>query len=594
MKLILRNRAIGSIEVGLYNEPIKLTMSFNADETPYVASDREYRIELIGSPTELSQLSMATFSLNVNGLEIPAYAKQQDERLFLVPYYADEEKAKRFDRVLLFMQAFGFVQIEIKAVGPNIHKTFYSDYLQVALRESQASQDLKAMAKYIADRKEWFGETKQDEVSNADLDEAKARLRYFEKAIRTYESQFVFFSTHAKTRTKEIYRREGYEKLRNFDAKTLNYVMTHPEELTQVRSNSGIAIGGYFYAPKHTLVSHRTSTKETPENRSVMAFLVTLEKTLGCFREELTIAAKATGLSSQLPEGYVSSTDVMFDTMRKDWINLFNEVGKLLEKLTKIRTTYTRILFPVSEPLLSQPAPTPVFMSEPHYRLIYELMAEGFNMRPLILNSDQRLMLKLLSSRLYEFFTLANSIEQLLKEGFRLQEAFHFKYALADTLTYYHDVDFANTFVFRKGKQTITLYYQPIISGKNGGHENGIHLKRITSMSLREKESLTGVYVPDLVMKSEEKELELYYIADAKYSALETAKERYAKEVAFRYLFSIRPTIEKAMICGLFILYGKRSEGDQTEVDLLDLLNPNDENQLPTFSIHGIFPTLNK
>ena len=66
MKLILRNRAIGSIEVGLHNEPIKLTMSFNADETPYVASDREYRIELIGSPTELSQLSMVTFRLNVN------------------------------------------------------------------------------------------------------------------------------------------------------------------------------------------------------------------------------------------------------------------------------------------------------------------------------------------------------------------------------------------------------------------------------------------------------------------------------------------------------------------------------------------------
>lgn len=90
-------------------------------------------------------------------------------------------------------------------------------------------------------------------------------------------------------------------------------------------------------------------------------------------------------------------------------------------------------------------------------------------------------------------------------------------------------------------------------------------------------------------MKSEEAEWELYY-ADARYSALETAKERYAKEVASRYLFSIRPTIEKAMIYGSFILYGKRSEGDQTEVDLLDLLNPNDENQLPTFSIHGIFP----
>lgn len=199
-------------------------------------------------------------------------------------------------------------------------------------------------------------------------------------------------------------------------------------------------------------------------------------------------------------------------------------------------------------------------------------------------------MLKLLSSRLYEFFTLANSIEQLMRDGFRLQEAFHFKYALADTLTYYQEVDFANTFVFRKGEKTITLYYQPIISGKNGGHENGIHLKRITSMSLREKESLTGVYVPDLVMKSNETDWELYYIADAKYSTMETVKERYAKEVAFRYLFSIRTTIEKAMIYGLYILYGKRSEGGQTEVDLLDLLNPNDVCLIPTFSIHGVFP----
>lgn len=592
MKVVIKARRLPAIEAGLHDKPFQLAFDFQSLDIPFVATDDEYLFEISGTEFELARLSQASFSLDINGDELGLAIQRHDSRLFLEPYYLDE-RADRYGRVLPFFQTFGFVQLKITATGPNIDHTYYSDYLQVALRESEAAQDLKAMSEYVLEKSEWFagaeGYHGQHLLQRGELEEVRARLHYFEKAIQTYESQFVFFSSHAKTRTKDIYKRDGFEKLRQFDAKTLTYVLSHPEELMEVRSNSGIALGGHFYAPKHTLVAHRTITKDTLENRAIMAFLKTLENSSIQFKKELVSAARTYGFSNNLPDGYISSTDAIFDNLRADWIEVLKELQQFAERLEKIQRAYEHILLPVNEPILNLPEATSTFKTEPHYRLLYELMAEGFNMKPLVLKHDQGLLLMLVNSQLYEYFTLAKLYEGMLQDGFSLKQAYHFKYPLADSIQYYSNAEFANTFVFARGETTYTLYYQPIIYGRNGGHENGIHLKRITRMSLKSQNSKTGVYVPDIVIKIESEGQESYIIGDSKYSALCTVRERYAKELAFRYLLTIRPTVKNATIRGLYIYYGKRYEGSEEEINAWDLLSEDDRSE-PMFVLQGLFP----
>lgn len=592
MKVIVRGKKFAAVEVDLYASAFRFEMSRQAIKTPFVVADEEYLFEIVGTAEEMAKFTQANFILDINGIEFSTYPRWREGRLFLLPYM-DSDKPSRYDKLLPFIQAFGFVQLQIQAVGPSVNETYYSDYLQVALRDGENAQDLKAMARYVIENRKWFecsDKENQALFKNTDLNEAQARLRYFEKAIKTYESLFTYFNAHAKTRTLDTYRRDGFEKLRNFDAKTLAYVVSHPEELMQVRSNAGIALGGHFYAPKHTLVAYRTSTKDIAENRAIMAFLNTLQKTLGRFRDLLFDAAQAYGLSSQLPEGYVSSTDAVFEGMRADWVNLFKSVSVLVERLKKIHIAYERILMPVSETLLNLPRPSSLFTNEPHYRLFYELMAEGFNMKPLTINQDSSLLMMLANSSLYEYFALIELCEAVIADGYTLESSFHYHYAMADTLTFYSDNGLANTFVFKRGGTTYTLYYQPIISGKNGGHENGLHLKRITRLSFKEKESLTGVYVPDFVIKVEAKDEESYYIADAKFSSLSTVRRHYAKELAFKYLLTTRTTNPFANIRGLYVYYGKRYEGSDEPVSAWDLLDPEHDVNEPSFILQGLFP----
>ena len=102
-------------------------------------------------------------------------------------------------------------------------------------------------------------------------------FHFIEKALALYDEHAAVFCKHAKTGVIETARLDSYEKLRNFDAKTLEAVITHSEELMQVRPGSSIEINRKYYATRHSLVSYRINSKATPENLAIMGFLKTLE-----------------------------------------------------------------------------------------------------------------------------------------------------------------------------------------------------------------------------------------------------------------------------------------------------------------------------
>ena len=586
----LRAAGLPPVTCRLYENPPRLHPDPSILALPFVANEGAYVIEL--QADEHHEMTGARFTLTVNGESIPAYATQAGELLTIVPYY-EGEKASRFTHALPFINAFGFVRFTLEVNGPGMELTLTSDYLQVAMKDNDLSADLRAMATYVNEHKDKLRPTDPSSDWNDEgltaLSEASMRVHFFEQALLTYETHFAFFSMHAKTRTVEKSRRDGVKKLRNFDAKTLHYVISHPEELMTVRADAGFALGLNRYAPKHTLVTYRVASLATPENLAIAAFLQNLAMGLNELKRALRQTAQKAAESDYLPTGYIPSTETIIESIRANWIELLKKVGELQNQLKKIVKAYGQILPAADQPLSERPKATPVFTREPHYRLFYTLIAQWFTLPALDLHPNNGLMFMLANSRLYEYFVLTRFIDSIIKSGFVLEKAYQYHYVQSGQLTFYEDQGFANTFVFRHGGTTYTLYYEPII-GALAQAENDLHLRRITRMSLRDKDSATGTYVPDYVFKVESEGQETYWIADAKYSTEANVRRFYAKELAFRYLLTVRPTTAKASLNGLYIYYGKRLGGSDQLQSFWDLL-PEGEASEPTFAMQGVFPT---
>ena len=594
-RLALKTSGLPKVESGVFTEPSNLSLTKVLKEIPFVVSDAEYQFELIGSNIE--EFLNSRFTLDINGFKLGTYAQFKEDRVILTPYYLSVE-ANRFARVLPFYNTFGFVQIAIQIFDVTRDEiNIYSDYFQVALRDNQSANDLRAMANFVLRKRSWF--KNKNGVSNLNFltsdqhDEIAGRFSFLKKAIQAYEIHFPYFSQHCKTRTVERNKFDGFEKLRSFDASTLQYIISHPEELTKVRSDSGICIGIDHYVPRHTLVTYRETSKATIENLALMAFLKAIQIDLENLQISLKETTKVLGSTKTLPSGYVSSTEAVFDVLYADWLNMLKEIDGLSNRLINIKEAYQYYFPQTDEPFSVLPPPTPVFLNEPHYHLFYELMGEWFSLPPMKFTQNNGIFMMLVNSRLYEYFVLAMLIENLMIKGYSLTESTHYHYSNCENIVFYDDLPFDNTFNFENGEKSIVLYAQPIIYGSSFGKrtENFIHLKRITKLTLRGKESSQGVYIPDFVIKwiDKRENTEQYFIVDAKYSTYDTVRQYYASELAFKYLLSIRPTVNTAKLEGLVAIYGKRANGSTEASSFWDFLKSNEE-QTPIFEAKGMFP----
>ncbi len=119
-----------------------------------------------------------------------------------------------------------------------------------------------------------------------------------------------------------------------------------------------------------------------------------------------------------------------------------------------------------------------------------------------------------------------------------------------------------NTFVFKKGEQLLTLYYQPVIYNDER-KENNISLYRNNSAPVGDYENGSSYYVPDFIIKIENEERAHYIICDAKFSTFGTIKKHYLKDLVFKYIFSLTPTDTNDKILGVSVLHGKYDENEK-------------------------------
>ena len=110
------------------------------------------------------------------------------------------------------------------------------------------------------------------------------------------------------------------------------------------------------------------------------------------------------------------------------------------------------------------------------------------------------------------------------------------------------------------------MYYQPVIFDTDQTSINGIGLYRNNSISIYSDDDVQAsghYYVPDYLIKIEEKNKIKYFIIDAKFSDITQVRRHYIKDLAFKYLFSISTIDNDDIIKGMGIIYGKCSEDDK-------------------------------
>ena len=541
-----------------------------------VLSDARYTLEV--SPVQLRE----QVELFINGNEIFSFLRVKGECVEIIP---GKNAITGQDDTRPFQNLFGFVQVEVRMNG----RSFYSDYFQVLLPDTELSSDLKSMVQYIAKHRESLL-VKSSPVSNAPTgdDSLQDLTEMFELIVGTYESHIGYFTNHAHTKLIQVQSKDSFEKIRSFSGQTLMSILQNAAELLRVNYPTGLSDGHNHYQPRHALVSESLPTKETIENRVIVGFLLTAITKIDELVEQAQVALKQNSCASA-PPGYVSPIDAIWPIVNKRIQSTYDKLCVIRSKIGELLSLYQRLLPVTTEPLAQVPEPTQAFLRLPVYRLFYELMDKWFSLPEYRISNETQVLAFLVNSQLYEYFVLASEIKGIEDSGFVLQTSFNFNWLETEANIGVEDTKFANTFVFRKGDSVATLYFQPVIAGDVSTHNNGIGLQRITTLTLNHGMAGAHFYRPDFIIKVQNGNSAHYTIMDAKYSTLETVQRYYAADLAFKYLTSVRCTRVGDQIRGLHIYYGKRGSEDVRITNFWNLLT-NEHMAIPHFSAEGRFP----
>ena len=126
--------------------------------------------------------------------------------------------------------------------------------------------------------------------------------------------------------------------------------------------------------------------------------------------------------------------------------------------------------------------------------------------------------------KIFEYYCLYRLLDMLVQNGFKPQDrnaSYSFEYVVDDRMVD-NDPFVANTYHLVRGKQKVTVYYQPIIS--NYRFDNGLYAYRTTKITKRTalNNNEFNFYCPDFILKFNSGETlpgdDDYLIFDAKFS----------------------------------------------------------------------------
>lgn len=474
----------------------------------------------------------------------------------------------------IFLECYGFVEICIKLIlndGRVIY--FYTEYLPVLVQKNELNNSIKSMINYLYSHQDLFlfnGISKSKNI--ADFKENKYRdfetqIILAEQIAEIYEQSYGYFKANSRFCIEKVPLINNFEKLQFILPATLKYIVSHPEELKKVNSINGVRINNSTYQPQKTLSLQNVNSYDIYENKIIVGFLFKVIEDITKQKEECNKLLKDIPSNELYSNDYVYSSYFMFCETKRILERRIERLSYLRNRFTRLYELYNNILPIKTDRVSIIPKPTPIFLFEPQYNKIFLQIYKWFKFGMYDFSKEKFMLSFLKISSLYESYLLAKLIVYFKERGYNLVEAKHCIYPVSKKQKY-KNTNIDNTFTFSNTQRDIILYYQPVIFDTDQSAVNLIGLYRNNSISiysnLDNENIVTGhYYVPDYLIKINDKNGIKYLIIDAKFSSKEQVRKNYVKDLAFKYLFSITPINNNEIFRGICIIYGKCTENDK-------------------------------
>ena len=488
-----------------------------------------------------------------------------------------------------FHQHFGYVRISI--VMQCEHQTLIrrSHYFEVFIPDDDNARNLQAMSEFVYQNQ--YELLSSDEVSRnmlklkgtTDLGDINEQLSLLEKILAVYRKNLPFFQSSAKFKLDTVQVPGAIEKMRQMSGAALQYILTHPDELT-CDAAGPILWQGSRFSPRKTLIDDPHRNTDIYENRYILSFLKFLYECVNSVVSELDDLPDC--LSFKEINGYVSSAKALTGSLllscRREKLSLI----ELQQEIEQLYHRYRQCLMTPDVSVTSPALATPIFMNVPAYREIFDLALAWFDQDgERFKNTAFRLSL-LRKSELYEHYVLLKLI-QGLREGndCTLVKAYHHPYDEHEDSD--HRAPYNNIFVFNKGPNKVTLFFQPRVQGTNYSPDNPVGLIRNSTLPLiGETEPNNVCFTPDYVLKHEHDDGTSHYIiSDAKYSNMSNVIRDQFYELVFKYLYAITPVNAGDCIKSLDIYCGLKDPNPPSIRSTLDVINVGDKPPLNFYQL---------
>lgn len=548
--ITLKPYKLSELNIPLENKPFEF--SFETIEKSLqnkVYSDKTYDISF-----NCDYSSIKDVDLFINGFRVDCTYSNGD---FIL-------KDKR-----LFIDSFGFVQISVNLVFIDENSINLSTpFLSVMIKDSSISQSLRLMAEYVYDNQEklLFDNTMKSldksALKTSEKQTLESQISLIKEIIYTYRRSYKFFKINSKFKLENQTTIDKYENLDYVDDKTINFIVTHPEELVEIDDSIGITYDNNSFIPKNTMVQNNKASYDVYENRVIVSFIYTLIDDVSKLVKEISRRINSFSEENVHEEEYWASAYQIYGATKEKLTNAYTELKNCLNNLYELVRSYNNILNVKHINIVNVPKPTHVFLSTKHYFQIYHYIEAWFNYGLYDLRNNDFLVPFIANNQLYEYYILLKLYNYFEKEGYVLNRREKYIYRIPRA-KYYRNTLYCNSFYFSKNELNVAIYYQPVLFLKKSPYSNNINIIRNTKTSMTqryEQKELEGTYyLPDYIIKFTKDDNEKYLILDAKFSNQRNVLSYYLPNLVFKYIFSLSTTESKSEIIGICAINGKNS-----------------------------------
>lgn len=346
--------------------------------------------------------------------------------------------------------------------------------------------------------------------------------------LSCYRNNFGAFKAMAKHVIVKDNTVLPFDKVRSVTHKSAYWLAQNLDVLMAVKPEAGsVEYNGKSYLPLKMQSEINKKSFDTFENRVVMGFIQTvLHNATKIYNDYKGVISsnkfdsddalmlkqgqlvrvnvnQAVAQEQAHAAGYQAPIVALKDMQLNMTKTALEKLQDYIGELNNIYINYHKI-FPINSIFLRHfPRKAKAFQEIKPYAQVFGAIMDWFRYGDFTLAKDQLFLNVKTLDKIYEYYCLYRLLDMLIDKGFQPDAdnaSYIFDYPLADKYAE-RDLFVANTYQLTRGKQKVTVYYQPVIS--NSRFDNGIYAYRTTKHASGTIATAPefNFYCPDFVLK---------------------------------------------------------------------------------------------